>query len=98
MAEAYFVPLAPHCGSTLLGMTASLHATAAIPLFLIHEGAKGHDPFGVVQKWNSIMVKPPALRVAPCQAGVATILPPGNRSWAKRRPGPRQRGRFRRLD
>ena len=50
LAEAYFVPLAPHCGSTLLGMTASLHATAAIPLFLIHEGGKGHDPFGVVKK------------------------------------------------
>ena len=50
LAEAYFVPLAPHCGSTLLGMTASLHATASIPLFLIHEGGKGHDPFGVVKK------------------------------------------------
>ena len=50
LAEAWFVPLAPHSSSTLLGLTASLHATASIPLFLIHEGGQGHDPSGVVKK------------------------------------------------
>ena len=50
LAEAYFVPLVPHNSSTLLGMTASLHAAASIPHLLIHEGGKGHDPFDVVKK------------------------------------------------
>ena len=66
LAETYFVPLAPHCGSTLLGMTASLHVAAAIPLLMIHEGGKGHDPFGVVTK-----------RWEVDQAGYAS-LPAGN--------------------
>ena len=50
LAEAWFVPLVPHSSSTLLGLTASLHVTASIPLFLIHEGGKGHDQAGVVKK------------------------------------------------
>lgn len=37
LAEGWFVPLAPHCTATFLGIAASLHAVAAIPLFLIHE-------------------------------------------------------------
>ena len=37
MAEAYMVPLAPHCTQSYLGMTASFHVAASIPLFLIHE-------------------------------------------------------------
>jgi galactonate dehydratase len=37
LAEAYFTPLAPHCIASDLGSSASLHCTAAIPLFLIHE-------------------------------------------------------------
>jgi galactonate dehydratase len=37
LAEAYLTPLAPHCTNTLLGISASLHAIAAVPLFLIHE-------------------------------------------------------------
>jgi len=37
LAEAYSVPLAPHCTQSYLGMTASFHVTASIPLFLIHE-------------------------------------------------------------
>lgn len=37
LAEAYFVPLAPHCTATFLGIAASLHVVASIPLFLIHE-------------------------------------------------------------
>ncbi|MFC1538479.1 mandelate racemase/muconate lactonizing enzyme family protein [Candidatus Latescibacterota bacterium] len=38
LAEPFHVPLAPHCTTTELGMTASFHATASIPHFLIHEG------------------------------------------------------------
>jgi galactonate dehydratase len=37
LAEAFFVPLAPHCTASNLGISASLHVTAATPLFLIHE-------------------------------------------------------------
>lgn len=37
VAEAYFVPIAPHCTATFLGIAASLHVVSAIPLFLIHE-------------------------------------------------------------
>jgi galactonate dehydratase len=55
LAEAYFVPLAPHCTCSELGLTASLHAAFATPLFLIHEGyLDGHImPPGVANKqWN----------------------------------------------
>jgi galactonate dehydratase len=37
LAEAYHVPLAPHSILSVLGLSASLHAVAAIPNFLIHE-------------------------------------------------------------
>jgi galactonate dehydratase len=37
LAEAYFVPIAPHCTATFLGIAASLHVVASIPFFLIHE-------------------------------------------------------------
>ena len=37
LAEASFVPLAPHCTATHLGISASLHVVSSIPLFLIHE-------------------------------------------------------------
>jgi galactonate dehydratase len=37
LAEAYYVPLAPHCTATFLGIAASLHVASSIPLFLIHE-------------------------------------------------------------
>lgn len=52
LAEAYFVPLAPHNTCSELGLTASLHVAASIPLFLIHEGyLDGHImPPGVARK------------------------------------------------
>jgi galactonate dehydratase len=52
LAEAYFVPLAPHCTCSELGLTASLHAVFATPLFLIQEGyLDGHlMPPGVANK------------------------------------------------
>ena len=37
LAEAFHVPLAPHCTASNLGIAASLHVTASIPFFLIHE-------------------------------------------------------------
>ncbi len=37
LAEAYFLPLAPHCTATFLGIAASLHVVSSIPFFLIHE-------------------------------------------------------------
>jgi galactonate dehydratase len=39
LAEAYFTPLAPHCTTSPLGASASLHVAASIPLLLIHETA-----------------------------------------------------------
>jgi galactonate dehydratase len=52
LAEAFFVPLAPHNTCSELGLTASLHVAASIPLFLIHEGyLDGHImPPGVARK------------------------------------------------
>jgi galactonate dehydratase len=37
LAEAYNVPIAPHCTASFLGIAASLHTVASIPNFLIHE-------------------------------------------------------------
>ena len=37
LAETFFVPLAPHCTASNLGISASMHVAASIPMFLIHE-------------------------------------------------------------
>ena len=37
LAEAFHVPIAPHCTATFLGIAASLHVVSSIPFFLIHE-------------------------------------------------------------
>lgn len=50
LAEAYHVPLAPHCTATYLGIAASLHVAASIPFFLIHEfypDNHGFNPKGI---------------------------------------------------
>jgi galactonate dehydratase len=50
LAEAYQTPLAPHCTAGFLGIAASLHVTASIPLFLIHEfypENEGFNPKGI---------------------------------------------------
>jgi galactonate dehydratase len=56
LAEAYFVPLAPHCTASNLGISASLHAVASVPLFLIHEfypGNQGFNPKDIVRiEWQ----------------------------------------------
>jgi galactonate dehydratase len=46
LAEAYYTPLAPHCTTSPLGATASLHVTASVPLFLIHETAPQNLAWG----------------------------------------------------
>lgn len=52
LAETFFVPMAPHNTCSELGLTASLHVSASIPLFLIQEGyIDGHImPPGVARK------------------------------------------------
>ncbi|MDB5389470.1 MAG: hypothetical protein JWM11_5116 [Planctomycetaceae bacterium] len=50
LGEAYHVPLAPHCVTTDLGATASLHVSAAIPFFLIHEYYPSITPAGLIKK------------------------------------------------
>jgi len=50
LAETYSVPLAPHCTASNLGISASIHATAATALFLIHEfypTNMGFNPRGI---------------------------------------------------
>jgi galactonate dehydratase len=50
LCEAYFVPLAPHCTASYLGIAASLHVSASIPFFLIHEfypDNHGFNPKGI---------------------------------------------------
>jgi galactonate dehydratase len=50
LAEAHFVPLAPHCTASFLGIAASLHVVASIPFFLIHEfypDNHGFNPQGI---------------------------------------------------
>jgi galactonate dehydratase len=53
LAEAYHVPLAPHCITTDLGASASLHVAASIPFFIIHEYYPNHTPEGsMTKKWT----------------------------------------------
>jgi len=50
LAETFQVPLAPHCTAGYLGIAASLHVAASIPLFLIHEfypENEGFNPKGI---------------------------------------------------
>src|SRR5437016_4436456 len=52
LAEAYTVPLAPHCTATFLGIAASLHVVASIPCVLIHEfypDNGGYSPPGLTR-------------------------------------------------
>ena len=52
LAEAYQVPIAPHCTASMLGISASLHAACSVPLFLIHEfypDNMGFNPKGMVK-------------------------------------------------
>ncbi|MBM3980687.1 MAG: mandelate racemase/muconate lactonizing enzyme family protein [Planctomycetes bacterium] len=50
LAEAYHVPLAPHAVTTELGVSASLHACAAVPFFIVHEYYPQITPAGLLKK------------------------------------------------
>jgi len=55
LGETFHVPMAPHNTCSQLGLSASLHVSASIPLFLIQEGyIDGHImPHGVARvKWT----------------------------------------------
>ena len=53
LAEAHYVPIAPHCTMTYLGTSASLHVAASVPMFLIHEGNKKRLPEDVaIKQWE----------------------------------------------
>ena len=52
LAEAHYVPIAPHCTMSNLGRTASLHVAASVPMFLIHEGYDNVLPEDVaIKSW-----------------------------------------------
>ncbi len=44
LAEAHYVPIAPHCTMSYLGLTASFHLSASVPFFLIHEAYNSNLP------------------------------------------------------
>ncbi len=50
LGEAYHVPIAPHSVTTDLGMSASLHVSASVPLFLIHEYYPGITPKDLIRR------------------------------------------------
>ncbi len=50
LGEAYQVPITPHCVTTDLGMSASLHVSASVPLFLIHEYYPSITPKDLIRK------------------------------------------------
>ncbi|MDA1190651.1 MAG: mandelate racemase/muconate lactonizing enzyme family protein [Candidatus Poribacteria bacterium] len=50
LAESHYVPIAPHCTMTYLGLTASLHVAASTAHFLIHEGYDHQTPKGLAHK------------------------------------------------
>ena len=56
LAEAFHVPLAPHCTAGYLGIAASLHVIASVPHFLIHEfypDNHGFNPKGLTRmEWK----------------------------------------------
>jgi galactonate dehydratase len=52
LAEAYHVPIAPHCTASFLGIAASLHVAASVPFLLIHEfypDNQGFNPKGTLK-------------------------------------------------
>ena len=50
LAEAFHVPISPHCVTTELGVAASFHVSATVPFFIIHEYYPQITPKGLVRK------------------------------------------------
>jgi galactonate dehydratase len=97
LAEAYNTPLAPHCTMSELGLSASLHATAAIPNFLIHEAyLDGHlMPAGVAKKnWTvdkdgyASLPQGPGLGVEVDEEMIAKVA--ADPKWKYKWPTPKQ--------
>jgi galactonate dehydratase len=44
LAHTYYVPIAPHCQASPIGMMAACHAMATVPNFLVQEWHWGHPP------------------------------------------------------
>ena len=51
MAHTYYVPIAPHCQASPIGMMAACHAMATVPNFLVHEWHWGH-PAQRLARWK----------------------------------------------
>jgi len=94
-AEAFFVPLAPHCTTSELGASASIHAAFSVPLLLIHECyLDGHImPPGVANKsWkvdengDALLPEGPGLGVEVDESKFAEVNADPRRKF--RWPGP----------
>jgi galactonate dehydratase len=79
LAETYFVPLAPHSVASFLGIAASFHVTASIPLFLIHEfyandcAGTLHKSWEVDKNGDSSLPQGPGLGVEVDEAALAKM-------------------------
>jgi galactonate dehydratase len=91
LAETFFVPMAPHSTCSELGLSASIHVAASIPLFLIHEGyLDGHImPPGVARKnWQvdkdgyATLPQGPGLGVEIDEAKMAQLAANPHRKYA----------------
>jgi galactonate dehydratase len=90
LAEAYHVPMAPHNTCSELGLSASIHVSASIPLFLIQEGyLDGHImPAGVARKSFTVdkegyatLPQGPGLGVAMDEAAIQKVNADPNRRY-----------------
>ena len=81
LAETYTVPLAPHSIASFLGIAASFHVAASIPLFLIHEyysndcGGTLRKSWEVDKNGDSSLPQGPGLGVEVDEAALAKIDP-----------------------
>jgi len=51
LAHTYYIPIAPHCQASPIGMMAACHAMATVPNFLVQEWHWGHPP-GRTARWK----------------------------------------------
>lgn len=95
LAEAYFVPLAPHSIMSEVGVSASFQVVAAIPLFLIHEAQLGgfvmpkeliRSTFALDKDGNAGLPHGPGLGIDIDEAVLARLAadPARRYSWPRR--------------
>lgn len=51
LAHTYYIPIAPHCQASPIGMMAACHAMATVPNFLVQEWHWGH-PAERLERWK----------------------------------------------